>query len=1111
TVSGKQHIVVPLVDESGNVVAEVRLKGKAANSFAFIAEKLSEIFNLKNRMVGGLAYKWNTAVYRDPKTGLFNRKSYYEALADLHSSGQKYTLVRADLNYYGSWNVFNNDFSTLGTELGDAIFRDFAEKVRLFFKQKGMDVKLARLGGDELGLIFTGENLDPKDIASDLQELGQEMRAAELNRPIKMEGLSEKAQECLKKYIKKHGIKPNPNGSYTVDLYKLYRWAEKYGKFVKGMGISFGIHRLVDPTTMDIDYKKVDKDADGIANRAKNGGKNGNFKIAIDGRTEGGKFMRRVYDELDVLISGAKQASAELEAQISEGAIDSARAEFLGKVKAFVQQKTGIELKGANTKAEIEWILKNSAEAVAEKYGIDVGKAESLRATVGVATHDLIIEGGEVTINPKTGEITIKTGEAEQVFTSETEAKEHLMQQIKEGKIKARIIKFLDAKPGSTKGVVLNIGGMGAMGAVAEGLVALIFETAGAIGGKEFDAANVGAATLHGGKSWAIMGAKMELARALGIGTFGTLSFAVLLPMLQEANSPFATVDQKFVTGIAAGAGLSGFVLGEKVFNRLLVGKGIQATWPKRAGGAFAGALVASLTTMGTGYLLGTEWAQQNISFETRKFIVDNILGNINKSINSYVVGEITGALANLGTKALLGLETGGVGYVFMATGVVFDGITNLVMGDNEYEKLGAKMVQQFINDHNNNSTWYNWLYQKAVRDTTQAFYGQNLMSVIDTYGGGFSDGCKIDGSNQTCLDYVTKREGLKYWTAIIDYYGALFLKHSKVVVKGGKVEVEFDTKAINAAVNGNGKVRWALGFLKHFWRASFDSVQPQANGTFILTPKSAKRFFKALLKANPGTPQYVAFQVQQADGSFKKVSLADIVAEQKASAEQKLAQQKPLIAQAQKYIELQGEISRGDYSLGGWQHEMDMQAGLVDENGNLVAPSREVAEMVEKINVEASLKYAEMMLYNLDGAPASVEVAGQTVPNVGDFYSGLHVISQLISQGKLDGKKWLGTLPKGLRKKVKACLKHAKNVSSLRTKLGKIRANIGKLEPVVVGELQGGITASENQVKYMKLLAKTVKALAKLEEYYKAAGYSQEAIDSIASFRQEIQDMLSA
>jgi len=97
--------------------------------------------------------------YHDELTGLANRLSFRERTAELvarRQGGEELALLIVDLDRFKEIN------DTLGHQAGDALLVQLADRLR---ERLPAEVLLARLGGDELGLVLGGNECEARTVA----------------------------------------------------------------------------------------------------------------------------------------------------------------------------------------------------------------------------------------------------------------------------------------------------------------------------------------------------------------------------------------------------------------------------------------------------------------------------------------------------------------------------------------------------------------------------------------------------------------------------------------------------------------------------------------------------------------------------------------------------------------------------------------------------------------------------------------------------------------------------------------------------------------------------------------------------------------------------------
>jgi diguanylate cyclase (GGDEF)-like protein len=125
---------------------------------------------LKRRMVAAERHQHHMARV-DPLTGLANRRAFDEALADALASGERFTLLLADIDYFKQIN------DRFGHTTGDRVLRELAAHTSAAVRTGDC---LARIGGDELALVAPGAGAEVAGrLASTLREAGAEVDAGD--------------------------------------------------------------------------------------------------------------------------------------------------------------------------------------------------------------------------------------------------------------------------------------------------------------------------------------------------------------------------------------------------------------------------------------------------------------------------------------------------------------------------------------------------------------------------------------------------------------------------------------------------------------------------------------------------------------------------------------------------------------------------------------------------------------------------------------------------------------------------------------------------------------------------------------------------------------------
>ncbi|MFH1825765.1 MAG: hypothetical protein ABH823_00535 [bacterium] len=222
------------------------------------------------------------------------------------------------------------------------------------------------------------------------------------------------------------------------------------------------------------------------------------------------------FPQLETRIKLDKTADKDVEiapesAEETKAREERVRTEFLTALKTELEAKLGIKLKGT-TPAEIEAELMELIEtedlnAIKSKYGLEsLEKAAQLKAAALVLANDIAFEGCRIYVGEIDGkpaivvETTGRDGKKHtRAFKDEAEAKVWLEIEIREGRVKisrrsliSRGKDLLKAEPMSLQHSATTVGGMMLVGAIADALVATMFETKrvldGAIRHAQFDA-----------------------------------------------------------------------------------------------------------------------------------------------------------------------------------------------------------------------------------------------------------------------------------------------------------------------------------------------------------------------------------------------------------------------------------------------------------------------------------------------------------------------------------------------------------------------------------------------------------------------------------------------
>lgn len=137
---------------SGSVAAKTSLMVGVALTVAayFLAVRMK---NRKIRYYKTALERVNKFAYKDPLTGLLNRRGTIESLSRMLARAQRHDecviVMMTDLNKF---KLINDN---LGHDVGDDLLRQIAGRLMKAFRKQDT---IGRLGGDEFMLVFGGKN-----------------------------------------------------------------------------------------------------------------------------------------------------------------------------------------------------------------------------------------------------------------------------------------------------------------------------------------------------------------------------------------------------------------------------------------------------------------------------------------------------------------------------------------------------------------------------------------------------------------------------------------------------------------------------------------------------------------------------------------------------------------------------------------------------------------------------------------------------------------------------------------------------------------------------------------------------------------------------------------
>ncbi|MEA4858239.1 diguanylate cyclase [Solidesulfovibrio sp.] len=149
----KEELAVIGISAYGNTILSARFIKNGANDFLNKPFSSEEFYCRVTQNLEMLEYiqKLRETSIRDPLTGLYNRRHFFEAAKDLHGrlcrGEESITLAMLDIDHFKKVN------DTHGHAVGDEVLKHVAQA--LINRFRGHDL-VARLGGEEFCVIATG-------------------------------------------------------------------------------------------------------------------------------------------------------------------------------------------------------------------------------------------------------------------------------------------------------------------------------------------------------------------------------------------------------------------------------------------------------------------------------------------------------------------------------------------------------------------------------------------------------------------------------------------------------------------------------------------------------------------------------------------------------------------------------------------------------------------------------------------------------------------------------------------------------------------------------------------------------------------------------------------
>jgi hypothetical protein len=764
---------------------------------------------------------------------------------------------------------------------------------------------------------------------------------------------------------------------------------------------------------------------------------------------------------------------------------------LVARAGEYVAGVTGVTVAGATPEAvanELNWIKQSTAEEVAAKYQVDAAKANALKVAAITATELPRVTGCDLSLDPLTGTIVVKSGSETRTFATLEEAKLYALELAHTNAVRVETFDLLryEAYGETMPNRALAAGGMALSGALAEGFIKLLFEGVDAYrnGIGAFDSLEVLKSAGNGAIGWGLMGAKMQFAQLLGMNRAGVLGYAIFMPLMEGTNDPNRSVDQRLSQEVGGLVGLGVFMGGERITARALTGsfRPTTSSWPKATGGALVGALAATGATIGTNYLLSTDWFQSHVSWDTRRVIADG-LGRAGQVYSSYVTGQMLAALVSLGTRTLTKIEAGPAGWFAAIASVGVNALTNIgysIGGTTKYDIEAYHLTDAWLEQQRSNSSWasLSGLGNHAANGVhwVASQLGDEYVAWSTAKGVWGLSQCMMNDGSETCLQFVIDKHNRENWDTLNYAYASLLLKHVKDVRRNGdQIEFTFDIDAINNEINANGELRHMLEFNGNFHYEMFNGhVKYDSARDKYLLAGDPNAYLKALMGSK------IMLNTTNSRGQAEQVSFQQVVQEYKDNYFMMLGQ---------RYLQIEHEKGTGRYTIGDAAFQEDRKLGLVDAQGNLLPPTPAIQTGIDKVKTALMTRHAETLLGNRG---ASFDAP--------DFYVGLALMQNLADQKKVKLDDWAATLGSD-KTFARIGLRYAARVAELRVELANKKEDLAAME-------QQSLMAP---AAYSAAMLDICRLLYELETYYVVVGYKGSAIAELAAFRHGFEEQLGA
>lgn len=554
---------------------------------------------------------------------------------------------------------------------------------------------------------------------------------------------------------------------------------------------------------------------------------------------------------------------------------------------------------------------------------------------------------------------------------------------------------------------------------------------------------NITETAWHGAKSWTFLGIKMNISQALlyqanlaALRAKGAVTneamqlaaksagrvamlYAIGLDLLGSVKDPDPMqVEVQLVSLPTSFIGFGGFIAGEWMVGKLLgaatydVTLGLAATRATNLIKPTAGVLVSTLAGYGVQAVIGSD-GFNSLDWNTQRDLVEGARF-LNNRLESYCIGSLTNAFVNFASTQLLKVEASGPwGLILALTSTAGDGIMDGVYAatGTNYERIANLMTSYYIDEQAADVPFYYvWVHGRRVaKSIAEATVGKEIVAMREAEGSVigkpsmhyvsyYDNTGNLVQIETTTKDYIVEKKCTEYREYAEAYLAMLYMQHMKVKdiqYKGRSVmnmegslpyeakdlEIiwEFDTAAIEKAINEDPKLKFLLGFIRHFHPEMLaylmvDKGESQTKctetphydtmGGLIINTGIDKKCATTVLKEdsfvldNPdqlfdhlrSSHRYVRYGDGDAlhipvDDKGKEVTLNQIIYKEKVTQLERIKQAKKAHETALRIMEIRAQQKAGTYT----PIPSDISNGIVGNSGILNRISPEVEQILKE------------------------------------------------------------------------------------------------------------------------------------------------------------------